>query len=147
MLKETYSQEAVTVSGGSGTGSGGSIEYTVGQIVYKTYVDTKGSVAEGMQQPFEISVVTSVEEGNTSNIQCKSFPNPTSDFINIVIDNQLTDGLNYQLFDMNGKLLESNVISSNETKIEMKSYVSSTYFIKINNVNNKEIKNFKVIKK
>ena len=55
-------QSTITATGGTGTGSGGSATYTVGQITYKTFSGTTGSVAHGVQQPYEISVVTAIEK-------------------------------------------------------------------------------------
>ena len=55
-------QQVVTTSGGNASGSGGSVSYTVGQIVYTTNTDSNGSVAQGVQQPYEISVVTALKK-------------------------------------------------------------------------------------
>jgi len=49
-----YSQETIPASGGEATGSGGTVSYTVGQLVYNTYADATGSVAQGIQQPYEL---------------------------------------------------------------------------------------------
>ena len=62
-LTGLQAQEAVLASGGDTSGSGGSISYSVGQVVYTTNTGTSGySVAEGVQQPYEISVVTSLDK-------------------------------------------------------------------------------------
>jgi len=51
-------QSTIPSTGGNATGSGGSVSYTVGQITYRTFSGTNGSIAEGVQQTYEISVVT-----------------------------------------------------------------------------------------
>ena len=62
-LTSLQAQEAIPATGGEASGSGGSASYTVGQVVYTTNVGTNGnSVAEGVQQPYEISVVTGIPE-------------------------------------------------------------------------------------
>jgi len=53
--------------------------------------------------------------------------------------------MSYQLYDISGKLLESNTIASISTSIEMKQLATSTYFIKVFD-NHKEVKTFKIIK-
>lgn len=42
-------QQVVTTSGGNASGSGGSVSYTIGQIVYTTNTNSNGSVAKGVQ--------------------------------------------------------------------------------------------------
>ena len=61
-LIELQAQEAIPASGGDASGSGGSVSYSIGQVVYQTHTCTSGSVAEGVQQSFEILVVTAIEE-------------------------------------------------------------------------------------
>lgn len=57
-LTELKAQEAIPASGGNATGSGGSVSYSVGQVEYSSNTGSGGSVAAGVQQPYEISVVT-----------------------------------------------------------------------------------------
>jgi hypothetical protein len=40
-------QEALSVTGGNASGSGGSVSYTIGQVAYQTHNGTNGSVAVG----------------------------------------------------------------------------------------------------
>ena len=61
-------QEVISSSGGNVSGSGGSVSYSVGQVVYTTNTGTNGSVAQGVQQPYEISVVTGIEEATNINL-------------------------------------------------------------------------------
>ena len=42
--------QVLSASGGDATGSGGSVAYSVGQIVYTTPTGTTGSVAQGVEQ-------------------------------------------------------------------------------------------------
>ena len=145
-LAGLQAQEAVTASGGNASGSGGTVSYSVGQVFYTTNTSlANGSVAQGVQQPFEISVVTGLEEANGINLNCLVYPNPTTDYLQLKIENEKLTGLIYQLFDMNGKLIETKIIESNETSISMKNLLVATYFIKVMQ-NNKEIKTFKIIK-
>ncbi len=49
-------QSTIPTTGSTASGSGGTATYTVGQITYKTFSGTNGTVAQGVQQPYEISV-------------------------------------------------------------------------------------------
>jgi hypothetical protein len=55
-------QETATGTGGDATGTGGTSSYSVGQILYTTNTGTNGSINQGVQQPYEISIVTEIEE-------------------------------------------------------------------------------------
>ena len=59
-LTSLQAQTAIIASGGNASGSGGSMSFSVGQIVYNTNSGTNASVAEGVQQPYEISVFTEI---------------------------------------------------------------------------------------
>jgi len=148
-LTSLHAQEATTTAGGeASSGGGGTVSYTVGQVVYTTNTGTNGSVAQGVQQPFEISVVTGIEEAKGITLQCSAYPNPTTDFLTLKVDASTSlsiQSMEYQLFDINGKLLENKKVEDDETSIVMSNLVPATYFLKIIQ-NNKEIKTFKIIK-
>jgi hypothetical protein len=46
-------QDGIVSSGGNGTGSNGSFSFSFGQFAYENYLETIGSVAQGIQHPFE----------------------------------------------------------------------------------------------
>ena len=139
-LTGLQAQNAIPASGGNASGSGGSASYTVGQIVYTTNSNSNGSVAQGVQQPYEISVVTAIEEAQDISLEIMVYPNPATDFIKLKIENYEVQNLRYQLYDINGSLLQDNKIVGNETDIVMSNYVSATYFLKVTD-NNKASKN------
>jgi len=144
-LTGLQAQEAVPASGGNASGGGGTVNYTVGQVVYTTNTGTNGSSAQGVQQPYEISVVTGIKEALGISIEIVIYPNPATDFVKLKIENYEVQNLRYQLYDINGSLLQNNKVEGNETNIIMSNYVSATYFLKVTD-NNKVVKTFKIIK-
>jgi hypothetical protein len=141
-----YAQEAIPSSGGIASGSGGTASYSVGQVVYTTNDGGEnGTVAQGVQQPFEISVVLGIEEAEEINLSVSACPNPTSDYLTLSVANLDASKLAYQLYDINGNLLQSEKITGNEISIFMSNFVPATYFVKVTN-ENKEVKTFKIIK-
>lgn len=144
-LTGLQAQQSVNAIGGNASGSGGTASYSVGQVVYTTNTGTNGSVAQGVQQPYEISVVTAIEESNGINLSVTAYPNPTSDFLALRIDDFDISNLSYHLYDMKGKLLQSEKITGNPTNIVTSSLVPATYFVKVIQ-GNKEVKTFKILK-
>lgn len=144
-LTGLYAQETVPASGGNATGSNGTVSYSVGQVAYTTNAGTNGSVAQGVQQPYEISVMTSIEQANIISLAFIAYPNPTVENVKLNIGNYKTDNLIYQLFDVSGKLIQNTKIESTETIIKMENLDHAAYFLKVID-NNKEVKVFKIIK-
>ena len=147
-LSTLMAQETIPATGGNASGIGGTACYSVGQVVYTSNTGANGSVAQGVQQAFEISVVTGIEEAKGINLVVSAYPNPTTDFLILKVDASASlsiQSLSYQLFDMNGKLLQNKKIEGNETSIVMSNLVPATYFVKVTE-GNKEVKTFKIIK-
>lgn len=145
-LVSLQAQEAILSAGGDASGSGGSISCSVGQLVYTTNTASNGySVAEGVQQPYEISVIIGVEEDIGLSLECLAYPNPVKDHLTLRIVDYENENLSYQLYDMNGNLLESEKLTGSKTKISMEEFVTASYFLRITD-NQKEIKIFKIIK-
>ena len=140
----THAQQTSLSSGNNATGLGGSTSYSVGQVVYTTNIGTTGSMAQGVQQPYEISTLGN---DNFPDIVVKwsAYPNPTSNQITLEIENYDVTNLNYQMIDLSGKIIETNKITQDQTNIDMSNRVTSIYFITIVE-NNKTLKTFKIIK-
>lgn len=143
-LTELQAQEAVPSAGGNASGSGGIVSYTVGQVVYTTNTGTNGSELQGVQQAYEIFTV-GIKDEITTNISLTIFPNPTIENLTLQVQDFNSEKLIYQLFDMQGKLLTNNQITSNQTEINLNNLPPSTYFINVLQ-ENKNIQFFKIIK-
>jgi hypothetical protein len=137
-------QESVPAAGGEAMGSGGSSSYTVGQVVYTTNTGNNGSVAQGVQQPFEISTTIGIEVTEI-NLELVAYPNPTNNALTLNIGNYNNEKLTYQLYDMQGKLLDSKQLDNNSTTIGTQDLPASTYLLNVLD-NNSLIKTFRIIK-
>ena len=137
-------QQANPATGGDATGSGGSVAYSVGQIVYTTHTGTTGSVAQGVQQPYEISVVLGIEN-SLIDLDISAYPNPTTQNLTLSIGNDISETLHFQLCDLSGKIIERRKISNRTETIHMENLATGPYFLKVSNANN-EVKIFKIIK-
>lgn len=144
-LTAANAQESANASGGEASGSGGTVSYSIGEIVYVTDQGSNGSVAQGVQQPFEISVVLGLEEASGISLNLSAYPNPATDWLILKADHYDNESLSFQLFDLNGRLLLNNRVHANETSITMLDYQFGVYLLKVFNYN-KEIKTFKILK-
>jgi hypothetical protein len=141
----THAQQTISASGGNATGSGGSVSYTVGQTAYNTYSGSGGSIVQGVQIPYEITVLTSANPSKNVNLNYSVYPNPTVDFLTLKIESENIKNFSASIFNLKGELLQSVTIEGRETKIDMLNYAPALYFLKVTE-NNKEVKTFKIIK-
>ncbi len=146
-LTGLHAQESVNASGGQLSGTGGSVAYSVGQIVYSVNTGPNGSVSEGVQQPYEISTVTGIED-IAINFTVSTYPNPITDYLTLQIDvneDHNIELMSYFLYDNYGKLLRNERITGSQTSIDMSNLSPGIYFVKVMEENN-DIKTFKTIK-
>ncbi len=149
-LAVLQAQEAIPASGGDAAGNGGSVSYSVGQMVYTTHSGTTGTLAQGVQQGYEITVETGIEKAEGISLTVSVYPNPTADYLTLKVRNYTNEELIYQLYDINGKLLESKKLTEKETSISMGNLLPASYFLKVVQLKHassqQEIKTFKIIK-
>jgi hypothetical protein len=138
-----YAQETLNSSGGTAMGSGGSSPYALGQIFEANLSGYEITEIKNVQQPSEI--LSSELNNANSNIALTVYPNPTEDNLTLRVQNSDFGDLRYQLFDMQGNLLESKQVTGNENKIVTSYLPRASYFLKIMQ-NNIQVKSFKIVK-
>ena len=140
----TQAQESTNASGGDAIGSGGSVAYSIGQVVYTTNTGSNGSEAKGVQHAYEIFTVGIKE--TELNISLTAFPNPTMENLTLQISDCNNEKLTYQLFDIQGRQLSNGQVIVEQTQINMNGLPSATYFIHVVNQENKKVQSFKIFK-
>lgn len=144
-LAGLQAQENLPATGGDALDSSGSVSYSVGQVMYTAHRGSNGTVELGVQQPFEISVVTDMKENQEIKILVSVYPNPSTDHLQLKVEGGALTGLRYMLFNMNGQRLESNDIEGDHTVIETGHLMPATYFLKVLQ-DNSIVKTFQIIK-
>jgi hypothetical protein len=141
----TQAQQSINAAGGNAVGSGGSVSFTVGQIDYLCLEGSGGSVTQGVQQFNEVLQNLSDNEINM-NVEMVIYPNPTTDLVNLKIENYDLDNLSYALFDLQGRQIATKKITQNETQIQVNNLASAVYLLTVRDKNTL-LKTFKIIKK
>ena len=136
-------QQSANAAGGDASGSGGTASYSVGQPVY-TYASGTGSSNQGVQQPYEF-FTTGIDEYQDISLSITVFPNPAQSIVNLSITKLPTENLTYQLYDIQGKLLLSQKISSTLSQVPVQNYAAGSYLLKVSDPE-KALKTFTLIK-
>ncbi len=145
----TFAQSAIVSLGGDTQGNSGIVSYTVGQIAVQTAANGDGSVsvAEGVQQPYEIMTV-GVDDYPQIALDAVVYPNPTENLAQLQLNGFEipADGLRAILYDGNGKQLQSLMVTDDLTAFQIGQYATGTYYLELRD-GKRVLKTFKVIRK
>jgi hypothetical protein len=142
-ISAAFGQQSPTSAGGDATGSGGSAAYSIGQVLYNTQTGSNGTIIEGVQQPFEISVVLGDNQIGID-LEMAVYPNPTADFLILHCANSFKEGM-YRVTDINGNTIQSGKTSDTHTTIQLNNTLAGTYLLNVIE-KGQNIKIFKFIK-
>jgi hypothetical protein len=145
LAHDATAQRAVSTAGGNGAASTGSVSYTVGLIDYQAASSGQGSVAQGVQHAYDITPL-STEDLSEADRDIRIYPNPVADFLHLELLENQEQGLTYQLYDVNGKLLMQAPINGDLTRIATELLPPSIYFLKVSSPEQPNIKSFKIVK-
>jgi len=141
-----FAQESVITSGGVATGSGGTVSYSTGQPFSKSWKGSNGIVTQGVQLPYEVYHLTSVDDAPDISLDITASPNPATDVLLLRISDMEIKDMAYRLFDMNGRILKSEKVTDNVTTIEMMPLPPSVYILKVM-AGKSDIVTFKIVKR
>ena len=136
-------QQVVATAGSTLGNANGSISYTIGEGVAQTLTKGGKTITQGFHQT--TMSVTMVSELKDLDFSISVFPNPTSDELTLKLNKENVSGLQYLLFDINGKLIFQKNLESNETEVPVHQLAIGFYIIKVQ-AGTKELKTFKIIK-
>lgn len=141
--------ETIVTSGSNATGDTGTVTYSIGQVFY-TYVGDLSvyNLAQGVQHDEKSDSLGRPEVSIGNKTEIFIFPNPTTDFVNISMQNtEVENGQrNYKLYDIQGRLLKQGKIDQDQTQIGISHLSSSIYILQVY-IDNKSVKTFKILKK
>ena len=138
-----FAQESTVSSGNNISSSSGSITYSIGQVAYITNTGSNGSTSQGVQQPYEIYVLSS--SNIITDLNIKVYPNPVCDILTLQYLNYTNEKIGFQILNIEGKLIRFENLTSSEAQIDFQSLASGEYYIKVTD-GFKELKVFKIVK-
>lgn len=135
-----YAQQNTVSAGGDASGSGGTVSFSVGQIDYINSSSVTGELNQGVQQPYELFLV-SLDESITETISIH--PNPFSN--QIILNVSEGKDLSYKLIDASGRLVIKGQCKGPQTTVDVSPLPSGTYQMVLFNVD-QQILVYKLIK-
>jgi hypothetical protein len=126
----------VTAGGEANSSASGSVSYTIGQLDYQFLSGSGGNSSEGVQQTY---LIQSNGLLNPEQMQVSIWPNPTSDLVNIQIQESMLNRTLF-IFDAQGKCVLNQLLSNLNTSLDLASFASGLYTLCIDTENNAAFK-------
>jgi hypothetical protein len=144
---EGHSQELQVIgsAGSEAMSSGGSLAYTVGEVVVSSSTNAEGTLTQGYHQGF--LTPTAIDE-IPADLELSLYPNPASDYI-IIESKSLQDFEEIQMFDMSGKLIwnaSGNGAVDNRITVNFQNRAAGNYIIKLIDSDKSQSFSYSVIK-
>jgi hypothetical protein len=130
-------QEVVSTQGDSYSNTSGSIDFTIGEVVINTGTDGTNNLTQGFHQTNWNFLGV---EDFAPDYEAIIFPNPTEDVLNI--RTSMFENVTYTLYDAQGKLVMQEMLSAEQTPIQVSQLAPGSYSLTLNN----EIQNLKTFK-
>ena len=133
-------QEVVSTQGDSYSTASANIDFTIGEVVINTGTDGTNDLTQGFHQTNWNFLGV---ENHAPNYEAIIFPNPTEDVLNI--RTSTFENVTYTLYDAQGKLVMQDILSAEQTPIQVSQLAPGSYSLTLNN-QTQNLKTFKLIK-
>ena len=133
-------QEVVATQGDSYSNASGNIDFTIGEVIINTGTDGSNDLTQGFHQTNWNFVGL---EDHAPSYEATIFPNPTEDVLNI--RTSMYENVTYTLYDAKGKLVMQDILSAEQTPIQVSQLAPGSYSLTLNN-QTQNLKTFKLIK-
>jgi len=124
---QLMAQSSPVCSGGEGSGPGGTISFSVGQLVVESTTDSEGSISPGVQQSYESASVY-VNESLFDNTLVL-YPNPTTQFLHLDFGKIFTGQV--MVFDAAGNVILNQNVNTMECRIDASGWSSGLYMVHV----------------
>lgn len=124
----TSAQQAILPAGHDVAGTSGTLSYSIGQIDFRFVADGTGSMAQGVQQPYEW-LLLAVDAAAGGAIQAALLPNPAMEQATIALTGAFASPLRYELRDTQGRLLRQGSIATSSITLPLSGLPPAAYHV------------------
>lgn len=121
-------QEVVSTQGDSYSNASANIDFTIGEVIIDTGTDGTNDLTQGFHQTNWNFLGV---EDFAPNYEAIILPNPTSEALNI--RTSTFENVTYTLYDAKGKLVMQNILSAEQTPIQVSQLAPDSYLLTLNN--------------
>jgi hypothetical protein len=133
-------QEVVSTQGDSYSNGTANMDFTIGEVVINTGTDGTNDLTQGFHQTNWNFVGL---EDHAPDYEATIFPNPTLEVLNI--RTSTFKNVTYTLYDALSKIVIQDILSSDETPVQVSQLAPGNYSLTLNN-GTQNLKTFKLVK-
>jgi hypothetical protein len=133
-------QEVISTQGESYSNTSANIDFTIGEVIIDTGTDGSHDLTQGFHQTNWNFLGV---EDHAPNYEAVIFPNPTQDVLNI--KTSVFENVTYTLYDAQGKLVMQDILSAEQTPIQVSQLAPGSYSLTLKN-ETQNLKTFKLVK-
>ena len=119
-------QEVVATQGESYSNASANIDFTIGEVIIATETDGTNNLTQGFHQTNWNFLGV---EDFAPNYEAIIFPNPTQDVLNIKTSS--FENVTYTLYDAQGKLVMQDMLSAEQTPIQVSQLAPGAYSLEL----------------
>lgn len=134
MAQPMLERQVFSISGTSVKAESFSLDWTLGEVAVTSHNSPFGSLTEGFQQAFIKIESPSISIKNVSDILI--MPNPATSFVTVKFLQEPKELIKWELFDITGKSLQTNIFDlSSFHEIDLSNVSDGIYVLKISGAN------------
>jgi len=146
LVSQTVNLELVTSSGESFRNTTYQLDWSIGESITKTHSAGNYILTQGFHHGhYEITAIDNLVD---TDVNISVFPNPTSDFVSVKLQNlstsEIPSGILF-LTDLKGKVLLQEKMNKTEKQLDFSIFSPGIYFLSLKQENSL-LKTFKIIK-
>ena len=141
-----FGQSSMNTSGGDTFSDQGSVAYSIGQVFVQINESAEISVSEGVQQPYEISLINAVFEEGDVKVSLLAYPNPTMNDLTIELQGWQHEQASFEVYDAQGKKISSGAFNQSTLSIDARLWSSGNYYLHIYSPKGDQAASVKIIK-
>ncbi len=142
--------QVICSSGSPANQSNTKLSYTVGEITVKNISNGNHSIGQGFSHAAIADTdITTITEPDYSLLKINLYPNPTSGLLFAAISDSKLPFIMLNIYDVSGRLISSDkyaVTANNQIGLNTEHWQSGTYFLKINDLQNNPLGEYKIVK-
>ena len=146
---QTVEQQLISGSGDCFIHDGYNISWSIGEVNIETKHASNYIITQGFHQLYNIKTVSRYSDPDVLvSIDFKTYPNPVSEVLNIVLSSPMNESIELKIFNLEGKLIASDIIEPKTTfkEVNVTNLANSVYvFLFVSE--EKFIKSFIIVKK
>ena len=143
-LTAAEAQQVIASAGSSGSITGYTVDWTLGEPVIETFTGAANRVTQGIHQTK--LMVTALRNFDIPEMEVKVYPNPARDMVTIELAQGLNQRFTCELTDLTGQKMIVKEMSYPAENLDLKDFAPGIYLLRIFTPILKIEKVFKIVK-